>query len=271
MGRRRRRRSAAVLDRHRRQPDGHPLRRYAVARVLVENRRRIRPVRCRPAAGERRRGGIAGPCAERPADQHDPRTSRGGGEGAQGPPAGADPLADGPPPARIPGDARHRKPPEGGGRRTRPAAVRSADGRGDPAMKADAKKIAVIGASGKAGSRIAKEAADRGHRVTAIVRDRSKIADPRFQIVEKDIFRLTAEDLVPFDAVVNAFGAPPGREQQHVEALGVLIRTLAGASRTRLIVIGGAGSLFVDEAETTRLLDAPGFPPLYLETARQQA
>jgi len=138
-------------------------------------------------------------------------------------------------------------------------------------MKADAKKIAVIGASGKAGSRIAKEAADRGHRVTAIVRDRSKIADPRFQIVEKDIFRLTAEDLVPFDAVVNAFGAPPGREQQHVEALGVLIRTLAGAPRTRLIVIGGAGSLFVDEAETTRLLDAPGFPPLYLETARQQA
>jgi len=132
-------------------------------------------------------------------------------------------------------------------------------------------KIGVIGATGKAGSRIAREAADRGHDVTAIVRDRSRLSDVRFKVLEKDIFDLTAEDLAPFDAVVNAFGAPLGREHLHVEAGNVLIRALRGAPRTRLIVVGGAGSLYVDDAMTTRLLDTPDFPTMYLETARCQA
>ena len=132
-------------------------------------------------------------------------------------------------------------------------------------------KIGVIGATGKAGSRIAREAADRGHDVTAIVRDGSRVRDERLKVLEKNLFDLTAEDLAPFDAVVNAFGAPPGQEHLHVEAGNVLIRALKGAPRTRLIVVGGAGSLYVDDAMTTRLLDTPDFPPAYLETARCQA
>ena len=132
-------------------------------------------------------------------------------------------------------------------------------------------RIGVIGASGKAGSRIAGEAADRGHDVTAIVRDRKRLTDSRLKVLEKDLFALTAEDLAPFDAVVNAFGAPPGQEHLHVEAGNALIRALRGAPRTRLIVVGGAGSLYVDDAMTTRLLDTPDFPREYLETARHQA
>ena len=132
-------------------------------------------------------------------------------------------------------------------------------------------RIGVIGASGKAGSRIAGEAADRGHDVTAIVRDRKRLTDSRLKVLEKDLFALTAEDLAPFDAVVNAFGAPPGQEHLHVEAGNSLIRALRGAPRTRLIVVGGAGSLYVDDAMTTRLLDTPDFPREYLETARHQA
>ena len=132
-------------------------------------------------------------------------------------------------------------------------------------------RIGVIGASGKAGSRIAGEAADRGHDVTAIVRDRKRLTDSRLKVLEKDLFALTAEDLAPFDAVVNAFGAPPGQEHLHVVAGNALIRALRGAPRTRLIVVGGAGSLYVDDAMTTRLLDTPDFPREYLETARHQA
>ena len=60
---------------------------------------------------------------------------------------------------------------------------------------------------------------------------------------------------------MNAFGAPFGQEHLHVEAGRVLIEAIKGAPDTRLIVVGGAGSLFVDEAKTIRLvMDTPEFP-----------
>lgn len=131
-------------------------------------------------------------------------------------------------------------------------------------------KIAIVGASGKAGNLIMKEALDRGHQVTAIVRDASKIADQAVAVLKKDVFALTAADLNGFDVVVNAFGAPAGQEHLHVEAGNVLIEALKGAPNTRLLVVGGAGSLFVDEAKTTRVLETPDFPEAYLATAQNQ-
>lgn len=129
-------------------------------------------------------------------------------------------------------------------------------------------KIAVIGANGKAGSRIVKEALDRGHEVTAIVRNVAKVTEKNVSVLEKDIFDLTAKDLQPFDVVVNAFAAPAGQEHLHVDAGNVLIEALKHAPHTRLIVVGGAGSLFVDEAKTTRVFDTPNFPTQYLATAK---
>ncbi|MHA6532595.1 NAD(P)-dependent oxidoreductase [Paenibacillus sp. BAC0078] len=131
-------------------------------------------------------------------------------------------------------------------------------------------KIAVIGASGKAGSEITKEALDRGHEVTVIVRDAAKVAGSKAAVVEKDIFALTAEDLKGFDVVVNAFGAPFGQEHLHVDAGNVLIEALKDAPGTRLIVVGGAGSLYVDEAKTVRVVDTPGFPDFVKPTALNQ-
>jgi len=131
--------------------------------------------------------------------------------------------------------------------------------------------IAVIGASGKAGSSIMKEALDRGHQVTAIVRDANKVQDSRAQFIEKDIFSLSAADLKSFDVVVNAFGAPLDEAHLHVDAGNVLIEALQqGASGTRLIVVGGAGSLFVDPEKTTRVIDTPGFPDMFKPTASNQ-
>ncbi|MGG1657852.1 NAD(P)-dependent oxidoreductase [Brevibacillus sp. NRS-1366] len=131
-------------------------------------------------------------------------------------------------------------------------------------------KIGIVGASGKAGNLIMKEALDRGHEVTAIVRDASKIVEPNVSVLEKDVFALTADDLKGFDAVVNAFGAPAGKENLHIEAGNVLIEAMKGAPSTRLLVVGGAGSLFVDEAKTTRVLETPEFPEAYLATAQNQ-
>lgn len=131
-------------------------------------------------------------------------------------------------------------------------------------------KIGVIGATGKAGNVIYKEAADRGHEVTAIVRNASKVEDKNAIVLEKDIFELTGEDMKLFDVVVNAISAPPGQEHLHVEAGKSLISALKNAPETKLVVVGGAGSLFVDEAKTIKLMDTPEFPKEFLPTASNQ-
>ncbi|GGG55276.1 NAD(P)-dependent oxidoreductase [Paenibacillus radicis (ex Gao et al. 2016)] len=133
-------------------------------------------------------------------------------------------------------------------------------------------KIAVIGAGGKAGRNIVKEALDRGHEVTAIVRDASKIDAAGATVLQKDVFALTADDLNPFDAIVNAFAAPFGEEHLHVDAGNVLIEAIEkGSGHPRLIVVGGAGSLYVDPEKTTRVVDTPGFPAMFFPTASNQA
>lgn len=131
-------------------------------------------------------------------------------------------------------------------------------------------KIAVIGASGKAGSIILREAIERGHEVTAIVRNAAKVENEQVAVIEKNIFDIKPQDIEAFEVVVNAFGAAPGQEQQHVEAGRVLIEALKGAPQTRLVVVGGAGSLFVDEEKTVRVMETPDFPKEYLPTATNQ-
>jgi uncharacterized protein len=130
-------------------------------------------------------------------------------------------------------------------------------------------KIAIVGASGKAGSLILKEAVSRGHDVTAIVRNASKLQDKNVAVIEKDVFNLKGDDLTAFDVFVNAFGAPLGEEQAHVDAGHALIEALKG-TKTRLLVVGGAGSLFVDENKTLRLIDTPEFPDFVKPTANGQ-
>ncbi|WHY87484.1 NAD(P)-dependent oxidoreductase [Neobacillus novalis] len=130
-------------------------------------------------------------------------------------------------------------------------------------------KIGIIGASGKVGSLILKEAVSRGHEVTAIVRDASKLKDKSVSIIEKNIFDLTSDDVKTFEVVVNAFGAPLGEEQAHVDAGHALIEALKGTN-TRAIIVGGAGSLYVDENKTVKVIDTPDFPEIVLPTAKGQ-
>lgn len=131
-------------------------------------------------------------------------------------------------------------------------------------------KIAVIGATGKAGNLILKEAVNRGHETTAIVRNASKLTEKNVPVIEKDLFHLKTEDLNGFEVVVNAFGAPLGEEQAHVDAGHHLIEILKG-TKTRLIVVGGAGSLYADEGRTVRIVDTPDFPDAFKPTANGQA
>lgn len=102
-------------------------------------------------------------------------------------------------------------------------------------------KLAVIGANGKAGKLIVKEAVNRGLDVTAVVRgDNTTVAQ---EVLKKDLFDLTAADLKGFDVVIDAFGAWTEETlPQHSTSLKHLCDILSGTD-TRLIVVGGAGSL----------------------------
>ncbi|GIN88118.1 hypothetical protein J6TS2_45040 [Heyndrickxia sporothermodurans] len=131
-------------------------------------------------------------------------------------------------------------------------------------------KIGIIGASGKAGAFILKEAVDRGHEVTAIVRNADKVSDKNVAIIVKDIFSLTSEEVQNFDVIVNAFGAPAGQEHLHVDAGRKLIDILKEAPNTKLFVVGGAGSLYANEAQTIRVMETPDFPSMFLPTAQNQ-
>lgn len=127
-------------------------------------------------------------------------------------------------------------------------------------------KIGIIGATGKAGILIQKEAKDRGHEVTAIVRNASKVTDASVSVVEKNIFDIITADIEGFDVVVNAYNAPQGEEHLHIDSHRVLIDAFKGTN-TRLIIVGGAGSLYVDPEKTTKLMDTPDFPDFVYPTA----
>ena len=128
--------------------------------------------------------------------------------------------------------------------------------------------IAVVAANGKAGKLIVKEAVDRGFDVTAIVRDENKTVAQHAII--KDLFDLTADDLKGFDAVVDAFGAwSPDTLPLHSTSLKHLADILSG-TQTRLIVVGGAGSLYVDPEHKTQLFDTPDFPYVFKPLAKAQ-
>ena len=130
-------------------------------------------------------------------------------------------------------------------------------------------KIAVVAASGKAGRKIVAEAANRGIKVTAFVRRAVEVAGAN-KIVVKDIFDLTAGDLNGFDAVVDAFGAwTPETLPQHSTTLKHLCDLLSGTD-IRLLIVGGAGSLYTNPEHTAQVMDAPNFPDAFKPLAAAQ-
>ncbi len=131
-------------------------------------------------------------------------------------------------------------------------------------------KLAVVAASGRVGSKVVAEAAARGVEVTAFVRRPAEIKGAA-KVIVKDIFDLEKSDLANFDAVVDAFGAwTPETLPLHSTTLKHLCDILSG-SETRLLVVGGAGSLYVDKEHTTQLYKTPEFPQEYFPTAQAQA
>lgn len=130
-------------------------------------------------------------------------------------------------------------------------------------------KVAVICANGKAGQLIVKEAKERGLDVTAVVRGENKSAADR--AITKDVFDLKSDDLKGFDVVVDAFGAwTEDTLPQHSTSLKVLCDALSGTD-TRLVIVGGAGSLYVNKEHTACVADGPDFPDIFKPLAAAMA
>jgi putative NADH-flavin reductase len=108
--------------------------------------------------------------------------------------------------------------------------------------------VVLIGASGMIGSRVLKELVSRGHKVIAVVRDPSKVAaGPGVTVVKGDVNDVAALTgiLNGVDAVVLSYSPPPGNEQQVIPATQSLFTSMKRAGVKRVIVVGGAASLFV--------------------------
>ncbi len=137
----------------------------------------------------------------------------------------------------------------------------------------DALKIAIIGASGHIGRVVAQEALSRGHEVTAIARDPSRLEDlDGAAVASADI--LDPDDIegvvAGHDAVIASVkGRDGGQLETAPEAARVLLDVLPRAGVSRLLFVGGGGSL--KEATGRRFVDSPQFPRQYKGEALAQA
>ena len=114
-----------------------------------------------------------------------------------------------------------------------------------------------------------QEALKQGYDVTAIVRNK-EYKNGDIKVVYKDIFELTKAYLGGFDAVISTFAAwTPETFGLHKKVAKHLADALSG-TKTRLLVVGGAGTLYVDD-KGTMAMDTRDFSPEYMGVAKATA
>ena len=148
------------------------------------------------------------------------------------------------------------------------------------------KNVVLIGASGFVGTAILNELLNRGHKVTAIVRDAKKmtVSNPNLTIVEADVTDTDAlkEAGKGKDAVISAYN--PGWKNPHIyedtlKNYPLIVESAKQAGVKRLLIVGGAGTLFyapgkmVIDADDVPAQLLPGIKSLgefYLNTLRKE-
>jgi putative NADH-flavin reductase len=123
-------------------------------------------------------------------------------------------------------------------------------------------KIAIYGASGMVGSRVAAEAVNRGHEVAGVTRSGGDLpAGVRAVRGNANDVASAKEIAADADVLVAAIGPSRtgGDHQDYLDAIANLVAAVQG-TETRLLVVGGAGSLVVNG---NRVVDSPDFPAEY--------
>ncbi|MFA6985707.1 MAG: NAD(P)-dependent oxidoreductase [Arenimonas sp.] len=129
-------------------------------------------------------------------------------------------------------------------------------------------KVVLFGATGKSGSRLMQELVTRGHQVTAVARDTSKLpADSGLTVKQDDLSdaRHTAEVVRGADAVISAYAPPANDTDALVGVTQRQVQAVRAAGVDRLLVVGGAGGLEV--APGVSLIDSGHLPAAWLPIA----
>lgn len=138
------------------------------------------------------------------------------------------------------------------------------------------KKVVLIGASGFVGNAILNELLERGHKVTAVVRhpEKVKAENPRLSVVGMDVedsARLT-DVCKGHDAVISAYNPGWGNPDMYEDTLRVypkILKAVKASGTGRLLIVGGAGSLFVKPG--VRLVDTGTLPEAWLPGVKSLA
>lgn len=131
-------------------------------------------------------------------------------------------------------------------------------------------KIALIGASGYVGSALLNEALARGHSVTALVTKPDKLtAGKGVTVVKADALNSDhlSTQLRDHDAVLSAFSGHADSDvlAYYLKGFKAIVAATKQAAVPRLLLVGGAGSLFV--APGLQVIDTPDFPAQWKATA----
>lgn len=128
-------------------------------------------------------------------------------------------------------------------------------------------RIAVIGANGNLGSRVTKQALDRGFEVKGFIY-MGETPDERAMVVNKSLFDITKEDLADCDVMISAYGSGFNADPTLNHQAFVKYIELNKGEKRHLITIGGAGSLFTDETHTVYCYETPEHPDFLREISK---
>lgn len=137
-------------------------------------------------------------------------------------------------------------------------------------------KLALIGATGVVGSRVLPEALERGHAVTAICRHPEKISPHPLMTpcsANAKVVQEVAKAVARHDAVICCYNVYHDRRvgNEYAEILEGVRSIIQGVKRAgvkRMLVVGGAGSLFVSPG--VQLIDHPEFPAYFFKIAPRE-
>ena len=124
-------------------------------------------------------------------------------------------------------------------------------------------QVALIGATGFVGAAVLKELLQRGHNVVALVRDPAKLAaQPHLKVVQADVLDAAQVQsaVAGSDAVLSAYNAGwtnPNIYDDFMRGSRAILQGVKAVGVKRYLVVGGAGSLYVNGQQ---LVDAPDFP-----------
>jgi hypothetical protein len=125
-------------------------------------------------------------------------------------------------------------------------------------------KVVLLGASGFVGSAILKEALDRGHQVTAVVRNQGHLKPCQsLEVRIADVYDslALAKVMVGHDALISAFNPgwnDPNLYTDQVRGTTSILKAVKSATIKRVLWVGGAGGLEVKPG--VRVVDSPDFP-----------